>query len=73
MKILLHICCAPCTVYPVENLSASGNQVRGFFYNPNIHPYQEFARRVAALEAAGITVVKNIGELGAIAKQAMGF
>ncbi|MDO9069945.1 MAG: epoxyqueuosine reductase QueH, partial [Deltaproteobacteria bacterium] len=50
MKILLHICCAPCTVYPAGNLSASGHQVRGFFYNPNIHPYQEFARRITTLE-----------------------
>jgi predicted adenine nucleotide alpha hydrolase (AANH) superfamily ATPase len=50
MKILLHICCAPCTVYPAESLSILGHQVRGFFYNPNIHPYQEFLRRSAALE-----------------------
>jgi predicted adenine nucleotide alpha hydrolase (AANH) superfamily ATPase len=50
MKILLHICCAPCTIYPVAALSDSGHQVRGFFFNPNIQPYQEFARRVATLE-----------------------
>ena len=50
MKILLHICCAPCAVYPTEALSAQGHQVRGFFFNPNIHPYQEFSRRAAALE-----------------------
>jgi epoxyqueuosine reductase len=50
MKILLHICCAPCAVYPAKNLAASGHQVRGFFYNPNIHPYQEFARRMATLQ-----------------------
>jgi predicted adenine nucleotide alpha hydrolase (AANH) superfamily ATPase len=50
MKILLHICCAPCTIYPVEVLRAAGHQVRGFFFNPNIHPYQEFARRAATLE-----------------------
>jgi hypothetical protein len=50
MKILLHICCAPCAVYPAESLSSLGHQVRGFFYNPNIHPYQEFARRIATLE-----------------------
>jgi len=24
--------------------------VQGFFYNPNIHPYQEYTRRMAALE-----------------------
>jgi predicted adenine nucleotide alpha hydrolase (AANH) superfamily ATPase len=50
MKILLHICCAPCTIYPLEAMKASGHQVCGFFYNPNIHPYQEFARRAATLE-----------------------
>jgi len=50
MKILLHICCAPCTIYPVESLSILGHQVRGFFFNPNIHPYQEFIRRTATLE-----------------------
>jgi predicted adenine nucleotide alpha hydrolase (AANH) superfamily ATPase len=50
MKILLHICCAPCAVYPVDFLSTQGHQVRGFFFNPNIHPYQEFSRRAAALE-----------------------
>jgi predicted adenine nucleotide alpha hydrolase (AANH) superfamily ATPase len=50
MKILLHTCCAPCTIYPAATLSDSGHQVRGFFFNPNIHPYQEFSRRVAALE-----------------------
>jgi predicted adenine nucleotide alpha hydrolase (AANH) superfamily ATPase len=50
MKILLHICCAPCTIYPLEVLSAGGHRVRGFFYNPNIHPYQEFLRRAATLE-----------------------
>ncbi len=50
MKILLHICCAPCTIYPREVLAASGHQVHGFFFNPNIHPYQEFARRASTLE-----------------------
>ena len=50
MKILLHICCAPCAIYPLEALRASGHRVSGFFFNPNIHPYQEFARRAATLE-----------------------
>jgi len=51
MKILLHICCAPCAIYPLEVLSQSGHRVRGFFFNPNIHPLQEFNRRAATLEA----------------------
>jgi epoxyqueuosine reductase len=50
MKILLHICCAPCAVLPVETLTAQGHRVHGFFFNPNIQPYQEFARRLATLE-----------------------
>jgi epoxyqueuosine reductase len=45
MKILLHICCAPCAIYPVQELRVGGNQVTGYFFNPNIHPYQEYIRR----------------------------
>jgi epoxyqueuosine reductase len=45
MKVLLHICCAPCTIYPLRVLKAQGHEVTGFFYNPNIHPYTEFERR----------------------------
>jgi epoxyqueuosine reductase len=51
VKVLLHICCAPCTIYPLEVLRAEGLDVHGFFYNPNIHPYTEFQRRRETLEA----------------------
>jgi epoxyqueuosine reductase len=65
MKILLHICCAPCAVYPAEILSAQGHQVRGFFFNPNIHPYQEFSRRMVTLEDyAGKTGLPIIWDRG---------
>jgi epoxyqueuosine reductase len=46
MKILLHICCAPCAIYPVQELRTSGMDVTGFFYNHNIHPYQEYLKRM---------------------------
>lgn len=46
MDILLHICCAPCAIYPLEALRASGARVTGFFFNHNIHPYQEYRRRL---------------------------
>jgi predicted adenine nucleotide alpha hydrolase (AANH) superfamily ATPase len=49
MKLLLHICCAPCALMPVEQLRGSDLEVLGYFYNPNIHPYQEHERRLAAL------------------------
>ena len=53
MKILLHICCGPCALYPLRTLRVAGHNVTGLFYNPNIHPYQEYTRRRdAALDMA---------------------
>ncbi len=49
MNVLLHICCAPCAIYPLETLRAAGHRVTGFFFNHNIHPYQEYRRRLDAL------------------------
>ncbi len=45
MRILLHTCCGPCALFPLQQLRAAGHQVTGFFYNHNIHPYQEYVRR----------------------------
>jgi len=50
MNILLHICCGPCATFPTKVLLESGHQVTGFFYNPNIHPYTEFSRRLEAVK-----------------------
>ena len=50
MKILLHLCCGPCTVYPLSSLREQGYRVEGFFFNPNIHPFKEFRRRINALD-----------------------
>ncbi len=49
MNILLHVCCGPCTVYPLDFLRSRGHTVKGYFFNPNIHPYREFKRRLGAL------------------------
>lgn len=52
MKLLLHICCGPCSIYPIKFLReldehiAEPADVVGYFYNPNIHPYKEFKRRL---------------------------
>ncbi len=46
MNILMHICCAPCAIYPVSELRAGGMRVTGFFFNHNIHPYLEYRRRL---------------------------
>ena len=50
MKILAHICCAPCFTYPHKQLEEAGHDVTGFFYNPNIHPYLEYKNRLESLE-----------------------
>lgn len=50
MNILLHICCAPCEIYPVEKLRQDMHLVSGFFYNPNIHPCSEYLKRKEEVE-----------------------
>ncbi|MDO3379206.1 epoxyqueuosine reductase QueH [Geoalkalibacter halelectricus] len=49
MNILLHICCANCAIYPLEVLRARNLRVHGYFFNHNIHPYQEYSRRLQAV------------------------
>ncbi len=46
MKIVLHICCGVCAAGVVERLTLEGHQVLGLFYNPNIHPAEEYNRRL---------------------------
>lgn len=55
MRLLLHICCAPCLIHPLESLRAQGNDVDGIFYNPNIHPWQEYKKRLIALQTLSKT------------------
>ncbi len=44
-KLLLHSCCAPCSGEVMEALIASKINFSIFFYNPNIHPIQEYEIR----------------------------
>ncbi|MDO8686139.1 MAG: epoxyqueuosine reductase QueH [Clostridiales bacterium] len=46
MKLLLHTCCGPCAMYPLELLISEGNEITTWFYNPNIHPVEEFEKRL---------------------------
>lgn len=48
-SILLHICCAPDGSIPVPDLQAEGWDVTGFFYGSNIHPHEEYTRRLEAV------------------------
>ena len=49
MKVLLHICCAPCAITPLDQLREDKFEVMGFFYRHNIHPYSECLRREETL------------------------
>jgi len=44
-KLFLHSCCAPCAVEIMEALAASNIETTIFFYNPNIHPRDEYEMR----------------------------
>lgn len=44
-KLLLHSCCAPCSGEVMEALIRSEINFSIFFYNPNIHPIQEYEIR----------------------------
>ena len=44
-KTLMHTCCAPCSVSCIRQLRSEGIEPVSFWYNPNIHPYQEYKAR----------------------------
>lgn len=51
-RVLLHVCCGPCALYPVRVLREEGFEVTGLFHNPNIHPAAEYLRRREAFAQA---------------------
>ena len=60
-KTLLHTCCAPCSVACIQLLRAEGIEPVSYWYNPNLHPYQEYkARRdtlVAYAPSVGVELI----------------
>ena len=47
--LLLHACCGPCSSYVMEYLAGIFN-ITIYYYNPNIHPKEEYDRRLAELK-----------------------
>lgn len=45
MKLLMHTCCAPCSIYCIDSLRQEGIEPTVYWYNPNIHPYIEYKTR----------------------------
>ena len=61
MKLLMHTCCAPCSVYCIESLRNEGIEPTCYWYNPNIHPYIEYkTRRDTLVEYSKIANFKLI-------------
>ena len=49
-SVLLHTCCAVCLPGTLRCLQEEGFRVKGYFYNPNIHPLLEFRKRLKAVK-----------------------
>ena len=56
-KILVHVCCAPDALYVLGLLQAD-YEVTVYFYNPNIHPPEEFDLRLE--EARKVARILNV-------------
>lgn len=50
VKLLVHICCGPCSIYPLKKVLGERMEVWGYFYNPNIHPYTEYKKRLDSVD-----------------------
>ena len=63
MRLLMHTCCAPCSVYCIESLRNEKIEPVLYWYNPNIHPYMEYkARRDTLKEYAKSIDIQAIFE-----------
>lgn len=49
-KLLIHTCCAPCTILVIDKLREN-YEITLFFYNPNIHPYKEYLERLNSFKS----------------------
>jgi predicted adenine nucleotide alpha hydrolase (AANH) superfamily ATPase len=64
MNILLHICCAPCALAAIDEIIKDGHKLAGFFYNPNVHPYSEYLKRIGEVEKLSkqLSIPVNCGD-----------
>lgn len=60
MKLLMHTCCAPCSVYCIKSLREEKIEPTLFWYNPNIHPYTEYKARRDCLIEYSKTINTNL-------------
>ena len=48
-KLLLHTCCAPCSIYVINQL-LDKFEVTVYFFNPNIFPEEEYLQRLSEVK-----------------------
>ena len=60
MTLLMHTCCAPCSVYCIDSLRAENIEPTLFWYNPNIHPYIEYKTRRDCLKDYAASIDVNL-------------
>ena len=69
-KLLLHSCCAPCSVYCVDTLRSEGIEPVSLWFNPNIHPWTEYDMRrstllqYSELEKLDVRILEDYGLRG---------
>ena len=44
------ICCAPCALFCFSRLKEEFDEIMGLWYNPNIHPYVEYQKRLESVK-----------------------
>jgi predicted adenine nucleotide alpha hydrolase (AANH) superfamily ATPase len=54
MRLLLHTCCAPCSIGCIAALGEEGIRPDLYWYNPNIHPLMEYRSRRESLTALAL-------------------
>ena len=59
-SILMHTCCAPCSLSCIDPLRAEGIEPVAFWYNPNIHPWKEYEARRDCLLAYAPTIEMQV-------------
>ena len=56
LRILMHVCCGPCAAWPMKRFTEDNNfELAAVFYNPNIHPKDEFEKR----KEGAVQIAKN--------------
>jgi len=74
VKLLIHICCANCAIYPIQKIRNRGINLYGLWFNPNIHPFLEYEKRMNSVEllknkiSLDLTFIDNYGLVDFIRK-----